>query len=112
MFADFGRPPWMAITACWRKKLSAKDVMRSTDGSARRSGRNARRSVASASTITTAHTVAMSAGAGHAPTSSTEVAALDGTTSENAPTMMKSPCAKLMSRITPKMRPIPSAVSA
>jgi hypothetical protein len=100
------------MTPCWRKKLTAKDVIRRTAGSARLTGLKARRSVASASAITTKQTPPISKGAGQAPISSVEVAALVGTTSEKAPTMMKSPWAKLISRMTPKMRPMPSAVRA
>ena len=47
----FGREPTKRISVFCRKKLTAKDEISSVAGSAPRSGRNATRSVASASRI-------------------------------------------------------------
>ena len=69
------------ITRCSKKKLSANEVISSTDGGASRNGRKASRSEAIASRMMSTQMAATMSGAGQAPINMVAVTALDGTIS-------------------------------
>ena len=96
----------------WITKPSANDPTIRLDGLALRKGRNTTYSDISARITTTAMIETISSGHGSAPRNMVATTLVDGTIRAKTPKEMKSPWAKLISRSTPKIRPMPSAASA